>query len=281
MNGDNRVTEDATARRQRLGRNLRKLRVDADITQEAVGERLGYGQAKVNKIETTLCSISMEKLEVLIDMYGVAPDEAADLRELVAQDLENGPPRMQGNPYTVLTDLELEASEIRCWHGSRIPGPLKSERYTLGQYGPGITGGKVTEVLRRRKARIRVLTMPGAPRYRAILDESSLYRLPGGYTPENMVDQVSYLLDLIAAHPQLELRILPFVAPAPYVDPDFQLLMFDDPGLTDFAYVEDSGAPRMRKKKSELKRFHEHWAALDAVALDVSATREFLAGLIL
>jgi len=280
VNGDNRVTEDSTARRQRLGRYLRKLRDDAGLTQEAVAERLGCGQAKVNKIETTLCSITLEQLAVLIDMYEVTPDEAANLRMLVEQDLENGPPRMQGNAYTVLTDLELEATEIRCWHCSRLPGPLKSERYALKQHRPGITDSKVTDVLRRRKARMRVLTMPDPPRYRAMLDESSLYRLPGGCTPENVYDQVTYLLGLIKAHPRLELRILTFAAPALYVDPDFQLLMFDNPELPDFAYVEDSGGPRMRKKKSELARFHEHWAALDAAALGVSATTEFLASLI-
>lgn len=275
------MTEDSTARRQRLGRYLRKLRVQAGLTQAAVAKRLGCGQAKVNKIETTLCSVTMDQLIVLIDMYAVPPDEAADLRMLVEQDLVNGPPRMQGNAYTLLTDLELEAAEIRCWHSSRLPGPLKSERYALEQHGPGIADSKVTDVLRRRKARMRVLTMPDPPRYRAMLDESSLYRLPGGYTPENVYDQVTHLLNLIVAHPRLELRILPFVAPARYVDPDFQLLMFNNPELPDFVYVEDSGGPRMRKRKSELKRFHEHWAALDAMALDVSASKEFLAGLIL
>jgi transcriptional regulator with XRE-family HTH domain len=252
------VMEDATARRQRLGRTLRKLRKRARLTQDAVAKRLGCGQAKVNKIETTLCSISLEQLDVLIEMYGVAPDEAERLRELAAQDLENGPPRTSMNAYTVLTDLEQEATEIQCWHSERIPGPLKSQQYALRQRGPELTDGQVIQILRRRAARMRVLTMPDPPWYRVILSESSLYRMPGGDTGEIMADQASHLLGLVAKYPRLELRILPFTANVPFVDGDFQLLRFDDPEISDFVYIEDPGGPRKREKKLELTRFSAH-----------------------
>ena len=282
MNGGERVTEDAatrTARRQWLGRTLRKLRNDAGLTQAAAAKRLNCGQAKINKIETTLCSIRPDQLEVLIRMYGTAPDVAARLRAEAARDLEDGPPRTKGDAYTELTDRELEAREIRCWHSERIPGPLKSEMYALKQRGPELTGGREIQVLRRHKARKQVLTKSDPPWYRAILSESSLHRLPGGCTPEMVQDQVSYLLDLMAKYPQLELRILPFEANIPYVDADFQLLMFDDPEKS-FVYVEDSAGPRKSDKEPELKRFRDHWTALDAAALDVTATKEFLANLI-
>jgi transcriptional regulator with XRE-family HTH domain len=282
VNGGERVTEDAatrTARRQWLGRTLRKLRNDAGLTQVAAAEGLNCGQAKINKIEKTLCRIDMDQLEVLIEMYGAAPDLAARLREEATRDLENGPPRTKGNAYTELTDRELEAREIWCWHSERIPGPLKSQMYALKQQGPTPSEGKETQVLRRHKARKQVLTKADPPRYRVILSESSLHRLPGGCTPEMVQDQVSYLLDLMAKHPQLELRILPFEADVPYVDPDFQLLMFDDPELS-FVYVEDSAGPRKSEKEPELKRFRDHWVALDAAALDVPATKEFLTKLL-
>lgn len=283
MNGDNRVTEDATtrtARRQWLGRTLRKLRKDARITQQAVARRLGCGQAKINKIERTLCSIRAEQLEVLIEMYEVAPEMAARLREVAAQDLENGPPRTMMSAYTVLTDLELEATEIQCWHSERIPGPLKSEPYALRQRGSELTQSEVTEVLRRREARQQVFKIDNPPRYRVILSESSLYRMPGGLTPEMVHNQASYMLELMAKHPRLELRILLFVADVPFVDTDFQLVLFGDPEFSDFVYVEGRGGPHASEKKPELKSFREHWATLEAAALDVSQTKEFLASLL-
>lgn len=282
VNGDARVTQEATARRQLLGRTLRLLRTGAGLTQEAVGEELGCKQAKVNKIERTLCGITMEQLEKLIRLYEVEPEKAAELRELAAQDLKNGPVRTSGSAYTELTDLELEASEILCWHQCRIPGPLKSQPYALAQLPPKLTTGKLTEVLRKRAARERVLKMPNPPSYRVILDESSFYRLPGGCTPEMQNEQASHLLKLVSEHPRLELRVLLFETPVPHVDTDFELVTFNGrPGFRDFVYVEDSGGPRRRDKKGELERFRAHWALLDAAACDVTETKEFLAGFIL
>lgn len=274
------MTEDATARRQRLGRTIRKLRKDAGLTQAAVAKVLGCGQAKVNKIETTLCSISMQQLDVLIDLYGVDPDEAKRLREWAALDLRDSPPRMTMSAYTVLTDRELEAEEILCWHSERIPGPLKSERYALAQRGPGLSDGQVTEVLRRHKARMQVLTKPDPPWYRVILSESSLYRLPGGFNPDMATDQAAHLLHLMATYPRLELRILLFAAAVTHVDTDFQLLLFNSREVSDFAYIEGPGGPNNSEKKLNLEGFRKHWAMLSAEALDVSATKEFLGNLV-
>jgi transcriptional regulator with XRE-family HTH domain len=282
VNGDARVSQEAIDRRQRLGRALRQLRTDAGLTQEFVGEELGLGQAKIYKIERTLCGIEMDWLERLIKLYGVEPAKAAELRDLAAQDLKNGPARMSGSAFTVLTDLELEAAEILCWHQCRIPGPLKSEPYLLAQWASRLTEAKMVEVLRKRAARMRVLTMPDPPSYRVILDQSSLYRLPGGFTPEMLNEQVSHLLDLTTKYSRLELRVLLFEAAVPHVDPDFELVRFNGrPGYKDFVYLEDSGGPRQREKRDELKRFRDHWAVLDGAALSVAETKEFLAGLIL
>ena len=231
-------------------------------------------------MERTLSGISPEELNTLIELYRVTPDEEAELRRLVAQDRKNGPPRTSMSAFTVLTDLELEAAEIRCWHSERIPGPLKSQRYALRQWGLALPKNKVTEVLRRQETRMRVLTMPDPPRYRAILSESSLYRMPGGRTPDMVTDQASHLLWLMAEYEQLELRILPFTADIPFVDNDFQLLLFDKTEFSDFAYIECPGGPRKCERKSELDKFHAHWTALDSAALDITDTRRFLTGLL-
>lgn len=280
VNGDDRVLKGATARRQLLGRTLRQLRYDAGLTQQEVATRLGCGQAKINKIERTLCGISLDELDKMIELYGVTPARADELRQLAARDLENGPARTSMSAFTLLSDLELEAKEIRCWHSERIPGPLKSQQYALRQLGPTITESQVVEVLRRQVTRKRVLTMPDPPSYRVILSESSLYRMPGGRTPTMVADQTSHLLDLMNDHPRLELRVLPFEADVPFVDSDFQLLLFDSSELSDFAYIEHPGGPRKCETRRELEKFHEHWATLSAAALDVDETREFLARLV-
>src|SRR5262245_11505577 len=88
-----RVTDVPTARRRQLGRALRKARQDAGFTQAAAASMLGCSQGKINKIETKLVTVKPDELEQMITIYGLAPEPAAELRELVAQDQRDGPRR--------------------------------------------------------------------------------------------------------------------------------------------------------------------------------------------
>jgi transcriptional regulator with XRE-family HTH domain len=285
VNGDDRVNEDATARRQQLGRLLRRAREAARLTQVEVAKRLGSGQAKINKIETTLVSINPSELEILLELYQVPPDDAAELRKLAALDQQAGPTRTKFSTtmaaFNTLSELEPEAREIQCWHSERIPGPLQSEMYILKQHEHLLLTDQyaVTRVLRERTARTKLFTVPNPPRYRVILSESSFLRMPGGRTTHMVVDQSEHLLRLMDAYEQLELQILRFDADIPYVDSDFHLLLFDNPQHCDFVYIEYPGGSRKFKSPNERTECREHWATLSAAALDRAESREFLNGL--
>lgn len=282
------MSEDPKDRRKQLGRLLRRAReaVVPKLTQAAVAEHLGCQQAKVNKIEMTLVAIGPRELEKLIELYDVPADLAEEMRTLAEHDQRNGPARTKFSTrlaaYDELSELETEASEIRCWHSERLPVPLQSELYRLKQHESLMEKGAVdaTRVLRERAARIRVFTVAGRPRFRVILSESSLHRMPGGRTTQLVVDQSEYLLKLMDEHEQLELRILPFTADIPYVDSDFQHLMFAGSASREFVYIEFPGGTRRSKNAHERAECRAHWDALSAAALDVDGTRDFLKGLI-
>jgi hypothetical protein len=287
VNGDYRVNDDAAARRTQLGRLLRRAReaVQPKLTQQAVAERLGCRQAKINKIETTLVRIESPDLEKLIELYKVAPDMAAELRTLAELDQQGGPPRTKYADtmaaFGILSELEPEAREICCWHSERIPGPLQSEMYVLQQHGLSLAdSGAITRVLREWTARTKIFTVPNPPSYRAILSESSFYRVPGGRNSPIVVDQADHLLRLMDAHSQLDLRVLMFDADIHFVDSDFQHLVFAEGSPhCEFVYIEYPGGSRKCKAAHELDKCREHWADLSEVALDAEATREFLRGL--
>jgi len=284
VNGDYRVNDDATARRKQLGRLLRRAReaVQPKLTQEVVAERLGCGQAKINKIETQLVRIEPRELETLIDLYQLSADEADELRKLAELDQQYGPARTKHSDtmaaFGTLSEVEPEAREIRCWHSERIPGPLQSEMYILKQHGLQLTQTyEITRVLRELTARTRVFTVPNPPLYRVILSESSLHRMPGGRNFQIVADQADHLLRLMDEHGQLELRILTFDADVRYVDSDFQHLIFDkDSPHCEFVYIEYPGGTRRCKNAVELEKCREHWDDLRAAALGVADSREFL-----
>lgn len=272
------MTRGPTARRRQLGRALRKAREDAGLTQSAVAKELGSGQGKINKIETTLVSISLVELDTMIVLYGIDDEKAAELRELVSQDHREGPKRTSSPAWSAfeqLRDLEQDADEILCWHGERIPKPLQSEYYMLRQHhADRKPTGEVVQLVRQLEARARIFTIDDPPFYRVILSESSLRRMPGGASPRLVVDQVEHLLDL-TIHERFTLQILTFRADIRFVDTDFQILHFtgDEP---DFAYIEAPGGARTFDRAEEVQEFEAHWSDLQVAALSPTDSKMFL-----
>ncbi len=265
---------------RQLGRELRKLRQAAGITQNRAAEWLGCRQAKINKIESSLVRISRSDLDRLLELYEVDPGRAESLRALAkrqpARRSVDSPPLWRA--YEDLTDRELDAQAIFSWHSEGIPVPLCSEAYMLQRVGhhPG-TAECVTELLRRRKARSKILFDEGALDYQTILSESALRRMPGGHSPELVVDQMEHMIYLIKSSHRLTLRILPFAAPLDFVDSDFILLRFPpEIDEKDFAYIEYVSGARNISNASELESFEEHWSRLQAAALSPIASLEFI-----
>ncbi|HEU5485474.1 MAG TPA: DUF5753 domain-containing protein [Microlunatus sp.] len=277
------MSQSATGRRRQLGRLLRRARENAALTQAEAAAKLRCGQAKINKIETSLVAVSLSDLTKLIDLYQIAAAHADELRKLTELDQHDGPERTRlSGPLSAfgeLTNVEAEAREIRCWHSERLPGPLQSEMYVLTMHAPLFATNKaeVTRVIREWTARKGVFTAPNPPSYKVIISESALRRMPGGGSATALrVDQSEYLLKLMDEYEQLDLRVLTFDAEVAYVDSDFQHLMFRDDQHCEFFYVEYPGGSRKCKTPRELDDCREQWAALRAAALGPAESREFL-----
>lgn len=266
---------------RQLGRELRKLRKAARLTQKEAAKLLGCGQAKITKIEYNDLRVSAEALEDLLAIYKVAPGQAESLRLLVrsqrARRSVDTPPLWRA--YEERTDRELDARAIFSWHSEGIPVPLRSEPYMLRSVSkyPG-TPERVTELLRLRKARTRVLFDDGPLDYQTILSESALRRMPGGYCPELVLEQMTHMINLVHTSHRLTLAILPFSAPLDYVDTDFVLLRFP-PNVDekDFAYIEYVSGARNIAVPREVDSFEKHWYQLRDVALSPSDSLEFMA----
>lgn len=267
-----RVTRNNTHSGRELGRELRKLRKGARLSQTDVANRLKCGQAKINKIESSIVRVSSADLERLVDLYQVSAGHAEDLREL----LRHQPARRSADTPVIwpaherLTDLELDAQAIFSWHSEGIPVPLASEPYLLARVGnhPG-SRECVTELLAQRVARSKILHDESVVDYQPILSESALLRMPGGYCPRLVVDQMEHLVNLVHASSRLTLRILRFDAALDFVDSDFILLRFPPTvDEKDFAYLEYVSGARNITKSSELESFEEHWRRLRGAALN-------------
>jgi transcriptional regulator with XRE-family HTH domain len=270
---------DETTERRRLGRELRKARQAAKLTQAAVAEALGCGQAKVNKIENTLVEIDAKDLDRMLELYQPPADKAGEIRALAPRGRRRRrrtslPP--MSKEFAHLVEFEMDAVELLSLHSERIPGPLQAEQYVLRQsrsYARTTAG--VVELLEHRRTRAEIFTMARPPRYRVILSESSLLRLPGGRSPDLELEQSEHLLGLAMAHEHIELHVLPFTAPAGYVGGDFVLAMFGGKA-PDFGYLEYPGGAYLVNRPNRLAELRAHWDELCGHALSTSESLKFL-----
>jgi hypothetical protein len=215
----------------------------------------------------------------MLTIYQV-PAEKADALRALADEGRRSRRRLTPLPmspeFAHLSDLELNATELLSLHSERIPGPLQSELYMLRQFQAyAATTQDVVELMERRQARTQVFTTECPPRYRVILSESSLLRMPGGREPDLEVDQVEHLLNLINDYDRLELQLLPFTAKSTFVGSDFVVAQFggDHP---DFAYLEYFGGAFLVKSRKGLAALVKHWNELHEAALNRDDSIKFL-----
>lgn len=61
--------------RKTIGQSIARARQDADLTQEAVAERLGIGPEAISRLERGVGSVTAERLVVLAEIFGCRSDK--------------------------------------------------------------------------------------------------------------------------------------------------------------------------------------------------------------
>ena len=120
-----------TVRRKRLGTELRRLREQACLTCEGVGQRLDCSGTRISRIETGRISVRPGDVRELLEIYGVTGEEAGALVELAREARRKGwwhrfGPVMPSwlEPYL---GLEAEAARLRDFQSMVLPGLVQTE----------------------------------------------------------------------------------------------------------------------------------------------------------
>jgi transcriptional regulator with XRE-family HTH domain len=215
--------ESPAVARRRVRLALRRARGARSLTQSQVAKALEWSLSKVNRIESGEVSISTTDLKALLEYYGI--DDAGTVRSLV-EDARTSrrerwytDPRYREHlsvPTKQLLQFEGEATAIRAFHLTMIPGVLQTAEYArvcLEHFTDDLTEADIAvrfEV--RMKRRDEVFSRPEPPDYYLILDESVLHREVGD--ARVMAEQLVALRAQMA-NPSVWVRIVPFAAAAP------------------------------------------------------------------
>lgn len=209
--------ESPAVAHRRLRLALRKAREAKGFTQGEVAKRLDWSLSKVNRIESGDVKISSTDLQALLRLFDVTDDD--QVRRLAADakaSRQRGwwdEPRYREHltpPTMQLLQFETEASAIRVFQPTLIPGLLQTPEYAdfiVNLYTsdlPEATRAARLDIRMRR--RNQVFGRPDPPRYFLMLDEAALHREVGGATI--MSDQLRHLLGQISEH-RITVRVVP------------------------------------------------------------------------
>jgi transcriptional regulator with XRE-family HTH domain len=248
-----------TVRQRELGKRLRELRGQHDLTVEDVAEKLLCSATKVSRLETGARRPSLRDVRDLCVLYGVDESTSSELMSLARGAREQGwwtqYEDLNLDPYI---GLEQEAAAITCYSMYYIPALLQTEDYArtiikaiAPKINPAIHQQRV-EVRMRRQQR---LDDANRPRYRVLLDEAALRRRVGG--PALMAAQLSKVLES-ARSEKATIQVIAFDAGAhAAADGFFVLLEFEDPNLSPVVFIEGLTGNQYIERKADIARYRE------------------------
>lgn len=227
--------------RRQLGAKLRQLRLAAgkdviDVTEAGLGSK-----AKISRIETGKGPVRVADVRALCWLYGVdaaTTDMLAAMSPGTQQDdwWEVYGQAVVPDWFGLAASLEAMASRIRSFEPALVHGLVQTPEYATAtfQADPRLDDAMIAKRVQFRMERQRrVLEHSG--RIDIVLHESALAMVVGSAAV--MKAQVDHLVEQ-AAHPNVEILILPFAAGAYPLRGSFSLMDFKDADDPSVAYVE-------------------------------------------
>jgi transcriptional regulator with XRE-family HTH domain len=258
-----------------FGAELRHYRTAAGLSQEQLGERIGYSGALVGAVETAR--------RMPTEDFPARCDEVTDLRTGGALVRLRGHMREQLRRqvwpawFREWPGIEREAVTLRSWELAVVPGLLETAAYAravLRAVLPGATDDEVEAHASARLQRQEILQRQDPPMLWAIMDECVLRRRVGD--GRIMRTQLTHLIE-IAQHPKVKILIVPASAGAHVgVGGPFAIAELRD--TPEWAYLDTAAHGQITDHPETVKACAQVFDTLRAEALPPRASLDLIAG---
>ncbi|MER5982936.1 helix-turn-helix transcriptional regulator [Streptomyces sp. NPDC001787] len=214
--------------REKYGEELRLRRLAAGLTQEALAEEVVCSPTLISHFEAGRRLPSPDDAQRIDRALGTDGFFARWLEDLDT---------IFAHYFGVVAELEREATEIRQYGASLIPGLLQTKAYSRAvfqAFRPNYCTEELDELVVSRAKRSVIFENPSAPVSWILLDEAALRRRVGG--PQVMAEQLHKVADM-ADSGRLRLHVLTLASGAhALLESMLYLLSFAD--AAPMAYVE-------------------------------------------
>ncbi|MGW3563966.1 helix-turn-helix domain-containing protein [Streptomyces sp. NPDC000941] len=269
-----------TARQQRLGTELRKLRERAGMTAREAGELLGGNQARISNIEAGRSPVSAAMVRTLACNYDCSDEPLLEaLAGMTGERRRGWWEEYRGILPTGLLDLaELEhhATGLRIGHTVHIPGLLQTidhARVVFQQGVPALPPPEVEHRLSHRIKRQAVLYRDEPPTFTAVLHEAALRMQFGG--PATTRAQLQHILDM-SERDHITVVVIPFASGAfPGSGQSVCYACGPVPQL-DTVQLDQSHGSVLLDAEAQLVKYRTLLDRMEAAALKPNKSRDFI-----
>jgi transcriptional regulator with XRE-family HTH domain len=284
------VTTDtgSTVPRRQLGRYLRQLREEAQITVKAAAEALEWSAPKIWRIEGGATSMRALDVEAMCRVYGASAGMTEALMGLAKETKARGWWHSYGDAvptwFELYVGLESAASQLRWYDPELIPGLLQTKEYATEVFqvdSPNMPVPELERSIAVRLGRQALLTrkVPPAPRIDFVLNEPVLRRSINDRAA--MAEQLGHINDM-AKLPNVSVRVLPLSAglhrgmTCGY----FAILDFPKNGSREpepsIVYCDNLTGALYLDKPQEVTVYSKVWTSIHTAALGESQSKKLI-----
>ncbi len=254
---------------QFFGAELRRARAAAGLSQDQLGQRLGYSGAQVGKVEMGERAPSQDFAQGCDQAFAESGGLFGRLYEL-ARRWDGGYPSW----FAEWIDSERRATSLCWWEPLLIPGLLQTADYSRAILAadPETAEDQLDELVAARQERQTIFDRADPPTLYAVLDEAVLHRLIG--TRKVMYDQLLHLADT-SCRSNITVQIVPAEVGAHCgLLGGFAIASFGNAAGT--VYMESPDQGQTTEVPSVVRRLSRTFDTLRADALPRGASRDLI-----
>ncbi|MFJ8625729.1 Scr1 family TA system antitoxin-like transcriptional regulator [Kitasatospora sp. NPDC093550] len=273
-----------SARKQRIGIELRKMRDAAGMTTAEAAAVLGLNRSKITLIEQGLYAITPERVLALASEYEEGDSEYVDALAAMAGDKSEGwweaHRGLVSNGLLDISEIEHHAHGLSTYQICHVPGLMQTEdtaREIFREVYPPLRPLNIEARVENRMRRAQLLTRAEPMPYEAIVHEAALRMTFGGATVARA--QLEQLLTLSELS-NVTLRVVEFRAGG--FKGAGQAVMYAKGPVDrlDTVQLDSIGSPAFLTDVNQLKNYQNVIAAMRDRALGPDDSRDLISRIV-
>jgi transcriptional regulator with XRE-family HTH domain len=251
-----------------FGSELRRARAAAGLSQEQLGQHIGYSAALVGKVETAERAPSQDFAR-RCDQALPRADGLFLRIQALTQRWDGGYPSW----FAEWIEAERRAVSLCCWEPLLVPGLVQTADYARALFEAWrlADGDELDQLVRGRMERQQIFERPDPPSLWVIVDEAVLRRSIGSV--KVMHDQLLHLVN-VADRPNITLQVIPAEVGAHVgLLGAFAIASADGAGIV---YMESPDQGQTTQTSSVVAKVSATFDTLRAEALPRAASRDLI-----